>query len=273
MSFFKVDRNKCKKDNICIRVCVAGIILADEATGYPSVDDKRSARCIACGHCIAYCPHSACSVATLPETGVSAADPSLNITYAHAAHFIRTRRSVRLYRREGLENSTLEELLYLAGYAPTAENAQPVSWLIINGREKLNVIGNKCAELAKKASLGGDRYRRLMQTALASAYYKGNDVFLRGAPCIIIALVPKDYEWPEDGAIAVTYLEMAAHARGLGSCWAGYFIKCARHSEELRKISGINDNMHICGALLIGKPLLRGIKRIPPRKKQNITFI
>jgi len=201
-------------------------------------------------------------------------NPSLNITYNHAEQLMRTRRSVRLYRKYEPENEVLEELLRLAAYAPSAENTQPVSWVVINGIEKMTVIGNKCSELAKNAILGGDRHRRLMQSAMASAYNRGNDIFLRGAPCIIIALVPSSYEWPEDGVIAVNYLEIAAHARGFGTCWAGYFIKFARHSEELRKIIGIDDGLYICGALLIGKPLLaHGAKRIPPRKKQNIKFV
>ncbi len=274
MSFFEVDRDKCNKDNICIKVCVAGIIRTDEESGYPAVDAKRSGRCIACGHCVAYCPHSACSVETVPYDEVSAVDPALNITAAQAEQFMRTRRSVRLYRKEAPDNTFLEKLVITAaGAAPTAENAQPVSWVIVSGAEKMKAIGDKCAELAKNAALGGDRHRRLMQAAMANAYGKGNDVFLRGAPCMVVALTQKNYEWPEDGVITMTYLELAAHANGLGACWAGYFIQFARHNAELRRLAGIDDGLYINGALLMGKPLLRGVKRIPPRKKQNIKFV
>ena len=66
---------------------------------------------------------------------------------------------------------------------------------------------------------------------------EGDDRLLRGAPHVAIAVTPAEYGWPEDGAIALTYLELAAHAMGIGCCWGGYLTTAIRSFKGCASIS------------------------------------
>ena len=83
--------------------------------------------------------------------------------------------------------------------------------------------------------------------------------------------MPKAYGWPEDGALALTYLELAAHSVGAGVCWGGFVTTAARNYAKLRDFLGINENEHICGAQMLGYPLLKPARQFPPRKEIDRT--
>ena len=72
MSFFHLDKEKCKKDGICSAVCVTGIIKNDEERS-PYIDEKNVYKCISCGLCVAFCPHEACYVENLDPNQFSRA--------------------------------------------------------------------------------------------------------------------------------------------------------------------------------------------------------
>lgn len=273
MAFFEVDKNRCTKDNICVNVCVAGIIKMDAETGFPAVDDKRSKRCIACGHCVAYCPHDACSVATLVKKDFIDINRALVPSVESADTLLRSRRTIRLYRKEELPRESLQELVDMASNAPTGKNIQDLRWSIITKRETMREISDKMCELYAGAEKTDDKQRNMLKMAMVKAYRAGKDPFLNDAPNMAIVLTPKGHDWPEEGTISMTYMEIAAHARGIGTCWAGYFVLLARESAELRKIAGIPEDMYISGALLLGKPVYRASKKSPPRKKRHIEWV
>ena len=58
MGLLTVNQDKCKQDGLCAAECPFGIIAMPEG-GYPQVMEGAEPFCIACGHCIAACPHGA----------------------------------------------------------------------------------------------------------------------------------------------------------------------------------------------------------------------
>ena len=81
---------------------------------------------------------------------------------------------------------------------------------------------------------------------LVRAYKNGNDVIARGAPHIIISVLPDEYAWKaEDGNTALAYFELSAHAHNVGCVWAGYFTSAARKCKPLRDALGIKDDEYI----------------------------
>lgn len=64
-------------------------------------------------------------------------------------------------------------------------------------------------------------------------------MIFRGAPQLVVAVVPKSHSLPEDGAIALTYLELAAHAHEVACCWAGFFTMAARNNAALQTELGV----------------------------------
>jgi len=52
-------------------------------------------------------------------------------------HFLISRRSIRIYRDKPVDQETLQKIIKIAGYAPSGHNSQPVHWLVIQGKEKV----------------------------------------------------------------------------------------------------------------------------------------
>jgi nitroreductase len=100
----------------------------------------------------------------------------------------------------------------------------------------------------------------------------GYDFVLRGAPSLVVACAPADYDWgKQDCAIALTFLELAAESRGLGVCWAGYLTRVAAVHPPLREALSVPEGFVVHGGLMLGEPKY-SYSRIPPRKPLSVQW-
>lgn len=74
-----------------------------------------------------------------------------------------------------------------------------------------------------------------------------------------------------DGTIALTYLELAAPAFGLGTCWAGFFFMFLEASPQLREAVGIPADHKPLGALMLGYPKYKH-HRAPQRNQAVVAW-
>ena len=273
MSFFVLDENKCRRDGVCMDVCPTKII-KQEVGELPYIAEKSEAFCIACGLCYAFCPHDACYVESLNKDEFIQIDKNLKISNDSAVQFLKSRRSVRKFKNRSLDQEDLATILDTARYAPSAKNMQPVRWIAVRGFDKMKELAELMYtyydSLARNKDFSKDE--RLHAKLISSAYKSGNDVFFRGAPDLIVAVLPKDYKWAQDGAIALTYIELAASGIGAGCCWAGYFTTAVNNDESIKKFVGLADSEIVIGGQMIGYPVFRA-KNIPSRKKLDINYI
>lgn len=110
---------------------------------------------------------------------------------------LQTRRSVRAYRTEQVEESALEAVLTAGTYAPTGMNRQaPV------------IVAVQDPALVAKLS------------AMNAAVMGSDKDPFYGAPTVLVVLADPDVRtWVEDGSLVMGNLMNAAHAVGLASCW------------------------------------------------------
>ena len=260
---------------LCAELCVAEIIKFD-GDAPPNVPPEAERTCINCGQCVVFCPVSAVSLAAQPAAERVLVKPELMPALDSAETLLRSRRSVRRYVNEPLEEGTVRRLIETARFAPSAVNRQPVRWLVTSGREKNLALGQLVvdffnAQSRQQSQEGGELQRAVY---LTSRWKKGEDVIFRGAPQLAVAVIPKGYPFPEDGAMALTYFELAAHSLGIGCCWAGFFTIAARQSAEIQHFLGVNENEYVAGGQMFGRPDGLGLSRIlPPRKTPDITLI
>jgi nitroreductase len=73
------------------------------------------------------------------------------------------------------------------------------------------------------------------------------------------------------GAMAITYLEIAAVSLGVGTCWAGYVFIGAAHSPELHAALGLPNGQRCAGAVLVGRAAVAHL-RIPARRSPTIHW-
>jgi nitroreductase len=135
---------------------------------------------------------------------------------------IKTRRSIRKYKRDPVEQEKVGKILDAARWAPSANNSQPWEFILL----KDEGIKKRVAEVLP---WGG---------------------FLGHAPIGIVVIVdPELSNHPmEDGAAASQNILLAAHSLGLGTCWI------APHDGEVKHILGIPEGKKVISVIPIGYP-------------------
>jgi len=272
MSLFVVDHEKCKKDNICVDECPTRIIMEDE-TGIPKPVKNAEEFCIRCGHCVAVCPFGALSHTAMIPDECPPVQKELLLSAEHVEHVLRSRRSIRTYKKEPVDRETITKLIDIARYAPSGHNTQPVRWHIIYDRE----------EVQKLAGLVVDWMRFLLkeQNALAMSFHMdrvvkgwdaGMDPICRNAPHVIVTHAPKgDLAAPAASTIALSYLDLAAPSFGLGACWAGYFNTAGSTWPPMQEALGLPEGHTCFGSMMLGSPKY-AYYRLPLRNEPEITW-
>jgi len=273
MGLFIIDETKCKRDGICVAECPVGILEMKDAGSPPTPIRFADKICIRCGHCVAVCPHGAFSLESMKTEDCPPVDPELLPTARQYAHLARARRSIRVYKKKQVAAATLEGLIKVARYAPTAKNTQQIDWLVVNGKDKIHQLAALSVDwmrvmIAEKSPL----VKIYGMSGVVRAWENGVDAVLRGAPALIVAHAPSDYSGGTiDSTIALTTLELAATCSGLGCCWAGFFMVAAANWQPIKDILSMPENHSPFGALMVGYPKFR-YWRLPERREPEITW-
>ena len=197
---------------------------------------------------------------------------------------IKTRRSVRKFKKEALPDADILKIIEAGSYAPSGNNRQNWHFIIVKSHELVNTMAEavrkKIKGLAEQINNKGDR----MELLNYSRFY----TVFENAP-VTLACIMKPYESPaarilkthdlEKGykstgglqgvSAAIENILLAANASGYGTCWmTGPMI--AR--RELEKILGVSEPDELVALVPIGVPEKQ--PPMPARKKieEIITF-
>jgi len=273
MSLFVIDPDKCQRDGLCVAECPVAIIEMPDPKSPPRPTADALELCINCGHCAAVCPHGALSLAAMPLEAMPLLSPELAIGPEQAEQFLRSRRSIRAYKNQAVDQATLQRLIEVARYAPTGHNYQPVHWLVISGREQLRPLCEVVIQWMGWMLENQPQAAALMHMdRVITRWQAGHENILRGAPHVIIAHAhQQDRTAPPACTIALTYLELMAPALGLGACWAGFFNAAAMFFPPMQEALGLPKGHASFGAMMVGYPKVR-YQRLPLRKEPPITW-
>lgn len=266
------DHDRCQHDGACAAVCPRRLIAFDPVEKLPQATPQAPDLCIRCGHCLAVCPAQAVTL-----TGVSPGDcpplePARLPSYESLDHLMRGRRSIRVYKDKPVEEAVLARLMDTCRYAPTGSNSQRVQWVVVTDRERLHFLAGLVVDWMREAVARGDELAKILRLeVVAAAWDRGEDRITRGAPCLLLTHVPRLSSMPKENCvIAMTYLDLAASALGLGTCWLGYMMHAAPERQPLREALGIPPENDPHGAMLLGYPRYK-YQRIPPRQEAKVT--
>ncbi|MEI8196030.1 MAG: nitroreductase family protein [Phycisphaerae bacterium] len=262
MSSATINRTRCKRDGICIKVCPMGILESDPDK-FPRVADDKSTLCIKCGHCVAVCGQSAIAVEGIAPADCEDLHPELAVTPAQVSQYFKSRRSVRLYQNKEVPRTVLEQILHVARWAPTAKNCQVVEYLAIDSPPQLRHL----LELTIDFLRPNPGLARLV-----AAHDAGRDLILRSAPLLLIAHAPTaSYNPTVDCTIALAHVDLLANTFGLGGCWAGLLMAAVNGHAPLRAALDLPAGHGAYGALMLGYPKLQ-FARIPPRRELRVSW-
>jgi nitroreductase/NAD-dependent dihydropyrimidine dehydrogenase PreA subunit len=273
MNPFTVDPEKCNKDGICVLACPAKVIQQPGLKEIPVPTADFAEYCLACGHCVAVCPNGAFRLDWLSPEMCPTFKKELSLTAKQAEQFLRSRRSIRNFKDKPVERAKLEKLLEIACSAPSAKNSQPWHWTVVETtvtvRQMAGIVVDWMRSVIKQfpeqAELRG-------LPRVVSAWDAGEERICRGAPHVIVVHGDKNYGFgAEDGALALSYLELYAPILGLGTCWGGYFYSAVNAYPPLFLAIGLPAGHRAFGAVMVGYPRLT-YKRLPLRKKPRVTW-
>jgi nitroreductase/NAD-dependent dihydropyrimidine dehydrogenase PreA subunit len=273
MGFLTIDENKCKQDGICAAECPRQIIIQEDDASFPQIAESDEAYCMACGHCVAVCPHGALSVAGVNIEDCPVIEKSLILSWDQAEQFLRSRRSIRLFKDKAMDRKTLEILIEAARYAPTASNAQNLHWTVIEGRDRLERLSQETINWmesviqAQPDSPPADYFRPVV-----ARWAGGYDGILRTAQTLVVPSAPKESaNGLVDLSIALTYLELAALPFGVGTCWAGLLRAAMLATPELVESMGLPEGHGWFYPMMIGYPKFK-YHRLPERNAPVIHW-
>lgn len=180
------------------------------------------------------------------------------------------RRSVRTYESEQITDEQLETILQCALYAPTSSNCQTSRFLVIQDSERLTRLNAAiCKELAGRE----EREGQIMNVGIRAARQEGMNFFY-GAPTLITAVAPRDYDNSmANCAAGLENVILAATSLGLGACWSNQAhwltnVPAIRSAfEEL----GLREDEDIFGSVEVGYPK-RISQRERPRKEGRVVL-
>ena len=241
--------------------------------GFPAISDDKSGSCVHCGHCEAVCPTGAL---LHNETEMSQAplfQGKAEITPKDLGLYFRNRRSIRCYQSKAVDKKILEEIMDVVRYAPTGMNRQPLGWVVIQDKKKVEeIVSTTIAWMRQLRETNRPLFQAYGFSNHISAYEAGVDLICRDAPHLTITYSAANYPiGAKDATIAATHLELLLPSFGLGGCWAGYLMVALQYSAELKSLIGLNEKHAVHAALLLGYPRFE-YQKIPNRNKVNVMW-
>lgn len=266
MPNFSVITDLCRQDGICASICPVHAIKGPKGQT-PFMRPDMQDVCIACGQCMAFCPHGAARVDVLDPADMQRLDRK-KLPDAEAVEMLfKSRRSIRHFKKEPVPKELVQRILDDTRHAPSAKNSRPVRWIVVHDQEKMRAVGN-CAVAGLKLGSDDPAAGPAFPEAkgLVKAWGRGLDPLFRGAPHLVLAVTPAGQPMArEDASIALTYLELAALPHNVGACWAGYISTIARLYRPLQELLGLAAGEEVSGGQMIGYIALRPTASAPRR--------
>ena len=142
---------------------------------------------------------------------------------------IKTRRSIRRYKNQPVEEDKLVQILEAARLAPTAKNRQEFRLIVVRDRERRQ----KLAGMANHQPFVAQAHVVIACCGLMPEYRMSC-----GQPGDAI-----------DGAIVIDHMTLTARSLGLGTCWIGAFSQ-----EDVKELLGVPEDAHVIQLLCLGYP-------------------
>jgi nitroreductase/NAD-dependent dihydropyrimidine dehydrogenase PreA subunit len=268
-----VDQEKCNRDGICVAECPAQVLRLEKGDPCPVPTLDFGEVCLRCGHCVAVCPTGAFSLDWLHADACPEIRSDLAFSPEQAEQFLRSRRSIRIYKSEPVERNLIERLIQMACYAPSAKNAQPWSWIIVEKPSKVAELDVMLVEWMRgviRANPEAAESLKLPRTV--RMWEEGRYKMLRNAPHLIVAHVDRNWLFGvEDTALALSYIELYAPALGLGATWSGYFYTAYNNYPPLAQALPVPEGRKVVGAMMVGQPKFT-YHRLPKRKEPKVEW-
>jgi nitroreductase len=179
---------------------------------------------------------------------------------------IYTRRSVRDFTADPVDEKAITELIDAAIQAPSAVNQQPCSFCVVRDKTVLAKISREAKAHMLKSSpvaLMSHHFQEILNDPNFDIFYH--------APTLIIISTVSEIPWAiEDCALAAENLMLAARGIGLGTCWIG-FAQAWLGTPEGKTAVRLPASYVPVAPIIVGHP--RSVPPPVPRKEPEIRWL
>ena len=260
-----IDRQRCSGCGFCVRICHEHCI---ELQG--GIPVFRTAVCSTCTQCVAACPTQALTWDGAPPRRK---DTSLLPSTAQLDELFLERRSVRFFKRQGIDRALLAEIVDRAVYAPK-ENFR-LRAIVVDDRALIEAMDRAMLRVTRRIYNLLYRSGRLTVLRALARLVGKEHVLMRHAPKLEAA-VRRGTAWPtlpaavvlivglkgiplsrDSAQFALANLMYAAQVRGLGCCLCGNGPLFLDKNKSIRATLAVQQGEDILGALVLGHPAVR----------------
>ena len=152
---------------------------------------------------------------------------------------ILTRRSIRKYNLNPISEEQIETMLKAGMYAPSANNKQPWSFIVVDDRDMLNKI------------MGVHPYSKMLKEAPLAIVVCADEL-----------IEPMTSYWIQDCSAALQNILLSAWEMGLGTCWLGVNPR----EDRMRQVSELFElPTHVQPLSIIAVGYPDEVKEMPDR--------
>lgn len=150
------------------------------------------------------------------------------------------RRSIRSYKQQEVPEKDLDEIINMARFAASAANAQPLRYVVVRSDSLVKSVFDNVAWAA---------YVQPLRTPTWS---------VNAPKCFIAVTAPtaKVNASLADAGAAIQSLLLAAHGKGLGTCWIGAFDR-----SKIDELLAMPNNRQVIFLIAIGYPAEKPLAR------------
>jgi nitroreductase/NAD-dependent dihydropyrimidine dehydrogenase PreA subunit len=277
--------SKCDGCELCVTTCPSFVLEMSNQ----KAKVVRGGWCIECGHCGAVCP----TEAIYREGTSSGKEFRLQASPAPSPEMMQRlfleRRSLRVYKKDPVAETTLKQIVDVGRYAPTGSNSQNVHYVLLTSPEKVNQLRNMTIGFYDKIfsylrSWFGNlilswmarsktvEYLRESVPKFAYAYEKmreGGDRLFYHAPVVILTHAES---WDSSSSFncssALYQCSLMAQSLGLGCCFNGILVNAVNHDRRIKGWLKIPADHACYAAMTVGYPDVRyqrPVHRDPPK--------
>ena len=175
----EIDERYCIGCGRCVDDCVGANLEVEGVTA------RVKGLCILCGHCVAVCPTGAVSIPSYDMADVETCVPAgAAVDPRTMLRVVKSRRSVRDYLPNTIEQDTLRLVLEAGRYTATAKNAQGCRFIVVQDEldELKRLVWDGIEGMLALPAADKPRWVKLYKPFLVDAQAGLQDFLFRNAP-------------------------------------------------------------------------------------------
>ena len=257
----EIDERYCIGCGRCVDDCVGANLEVEGVTA------RVKGLCILCGHCVAVCPTGAVSIPSYDMADVETCVPAgAAVDPRTMLRVVKSRRSVRDYLPNTIEQDTLRLVLEAGRYTATAKNAQGCRFIVVQDEldEFKRLVWDGIEGMLAPPAADKPRWVKLYKPFLVDARAGRQDFLFRNAPAVAFVAA----ERADDAGLAAQNMELVAASLGLGALFNGYLCRAAEELPAVKAFLEAEDKpLQIC--MLLGHPAVSYRRTAPAQRPRS----